>query len=142
MELQGFDTLEATRILESVGMETEHAEAVVQVVKSGADNLAVRADISDLKQDVSILKTDSAALKADVAELKSDVVVLKADVAELKIDVAMLKSDVARMDRNMVTKADIKDMVTKADLERQGKKTLLGGITLAGVLFTALTLFG
>ena len=121
MELQGFDTLEATRILESVGMETEHAEAVVQVVKAGADNLAVRSDIADLKQDVSVLKTDSATLKTDVV---------------------LLKSEVGRINENMATKADIKDMATKADVERQFNKTLVAGITIAGALFTALKLFG
>ena len=121
MELQGFDTLEATRTLESAGMETEHAEAVVQVVKSGTDNRVMRADIAHLKQDVSVLKTD---------------------MTEVKADIVVLKADVARIEQNMVTRADIKDMATKADLERQGKHMLLRSITIAGLLFTALKLFG
>lgn len=56
MELQGFDTLEATRNLESVGMETEHAEAVVQVVKAGARGLATKSDIAALKSDIALLE--------------------------------------------------------------------------------------
>ena len=61
MELQGFDTLEATRALESAGMESEHAEAVVQVVKTGAQDLATKADIAAVK----------AELKADIAVLEA-----------------------------------------------------------------------
>ena len=49
MELQGFDTLEATRVLESAGMESEHAEAVVQVLKTGAQGLATKGDIAVLE---------------------------------------------------------------------------------------------
>ena len=49
MELQGFDTLEATRVLESAGMESEHAEAVVQVLKTGAQGLATKSDIAVLE---------------------------------------------------------------------------------------------
>ena len=79
------------------------------------------------------LKQDVVVLKADVSELKQDVATLKADVTELKIDVATLKADVARMDQNMAT---------KSDLERQFNKTMVGGIALASLLFTALRLFG
>jgi len=56
MELQGFDTLEATRVLESAGMESEHAEAVVQVVKTGAQGLATKGDIAAVKTDIALLE--------------------------------------------------------------------------------------
>lgn len=68
MELQGLDTLEATRVLESAGMESEHAEAVVQVVKTGAQGLATKADLLATKAD---LKTEIAAVKADLAVLEA-----------------------------------------------------------------------
>ena len=61
MELQGLDTLEATRVLESAGMESEHAEAVVQVVKAGAEGLATKAD---LKAEIAAVKSDIAVLEA------------------------------------------------------------------------------
>ena len=56
MELQGFDTLEATRVLESAGMESEHAEAVVQVVKTGAHGLATKGDIAVLEARMDALE--------------------------------------------------------------------------------------
>ena len=49
MESRGFDTLEATRSLESVGMESAHAGAVVQVVKAGAQGLATKSDLAVLE---------------------------------------------------------------------------------------------
>lgn len=64
MELQGFDTLEATRNLESVGMETEHAEAVVQVVKAGARGLATQLDIRAVKSDIAAVRSEIAVLEA------------------------------------------------------------------------------
>ena len=138
MELQGFDTLEATRILEGSGMDTEQAEAVVLVVKSGAENRAMQADITTIKSDIVVLKSDVGelksdviVLKSDVAKLKSDIVVLKSDVSELKVDVALLKSDVSQIRS---------DMVTHADLQRLEKKMLFGGLTIAGLLFAALRL--
>ena len=131
MELQGFDTLEAARILEGSGMDTEQAEAVVLVVKSGTENRAMQADIKTLKSDVAELKSHVVTLKTDVAQLKSDVAALQTDVATLKLDVALLKSDFAKMRS---------DMVTHADLQRLEKKMLFGGLTIAGLLFAALTL--
>ena len=124
MELQGFDTLEAARILERSGMDTEQAEAVVFVVKSGTENRAMQADIATIKSDIVVLKTDVSKLKTDVSKLKTD-------VSKLKTDVAMLKSDFARMRS---------DMVTHADLQRLEKKMLFGGLAIAGLLFAALAL--
>ena len=49
MESRGFDTLEATRNLEIAGMESAHAEAVVQVVKAGAQGLATKSDLAVLE---------------------------------------------------------------------------------------------
>lgn len=64
MELQGFDTLEATRTLESAGMESAHAGAVVQVVKAGAQGLATQLDIRAVKSDIAALKSDIVLLEA------------------------------------------------------------------------------
>lgn len=64
MELQGFDTLEATRTLESAGMESAHAGAVVQVVKAGAQGLATQLDIRAVKSDIAAVRSEIAVLEA------------------------------------------------------------------------------
>ena len=69
MELQGFDTLEATRTLESAGMESAHAGAVVQVVKAGAQGLATQLDIRAVKSDIAAVKSDIAAVRSEIAVL-------------------------------------------------------------------------
>ena len=141
MELQGFDTLEATRTLESAGMESAPAEAVVQVVKAGAQGLAtnadmgaVRSDIRVMKSDISDLKSDVVVLKADVADLKSDVVVLKSDVADLKSDVVVLKADVAAVKSEIALLEARMDAKLKALETRLTNRLYLG----FGILFAAL----
>ena len=141
MELQGFDTLEATRTLESAGMESAPAEAVVQVVKTGAQGLAtnadmgaVRSDIRVMKSDISDLKSDVVVLKADVADLKSDVVVLKSDVADLKSDVVVLKADVAAVKSEIALLEARMDAKLKALETRLTNRLYLG----FGILFAAL----
>ena len=155
MELQGFDTLEATRTLESAGMESAPAEAVVQVVKAGAQGLAtnadmgaVRSDIRVMKSDISDLKSDVVVLKADVADLKSDVVVLKADVADLKSDVVVLKSDVADLKSDVVVlksdvaavKSEIALLEARMDAKLKALETRLTNRLYLGfgILFAAL----
>lgn len=64
MELQGFDTSEATRTLESAGMESAHAGAVVQVVKAGAQGLATQLDIRAVKSDIAAVRSEIAVLEA------------------------------------------------------------------------------
>ena len=72
MELQGFDTLEATRTLESAGMESAPAEAVVQVVKTGAQGLATKSDLGDVKSEIAALRSEIALLEARMdAKLKA-----------------------------------------------------------------------
>ena len=89
--------------------DSERLERIERIVEGIArDQVAMKADISSMKDDISVVKSDVVDLKADVAVLKSDVAGLKSDVAVLKSDVAVLKSDVA------VLKADV--AVLKADV--------------------------
>ena len=94
-----FDTLKAFRKLESAGMETNQAKAVVDTLTEAFDdNVATKADLAevkfDLKQDIAEIKTEIAEVKADIAEVRAD---LKSEVADLRSEVrteiASVKAD-------------------------------------------------
>lgn len=70
--MPAFDTLKATKLLKASGFEETQAEAVVATVRDAvSDNVATKADMSELR----------AELKADMGELRAE---LKADIAELR----------------------------------------------------------
>ena len=56
MSAATFDTLTAARELKAAGIEAEHAEAIAgavrQAVSADRDELAMKADIADLKADM------------------------------------------------------------------------------------------
>ncbi len=87
--MPAFDTLKATKLLKASGFEETQAEAVVATVRDAvSDNVATKADMSELR----------AELKADMGELRAE---FKADMgelrAELKADIAELRASMYRM---------------------------------------------
>ena len=65
MNAVAFDTLEAVRGLEVVGVEHEQAEAIVRtmiaVSDAGREDLATKADIAELKVEFAALKAEFAS---------------------------------------------------------------------------------
>ena len=53
-----FDTLAAAQTLRNKGMDSGHAEGVVEVVRNAQSELATKADIKDVKTDIKDVKTD------------------------------------------------------------------------------------
>ena len=83
-----FDTLAATRNLESAGIERQHAEAIAGAMREAADAAAASADRADLAT-----KADLAdfATKADLAELRA------ATRADLYREIGALRSEMRWM---------------------------------------------
>lgn len=80
MGILAFDTHKAVKVLRDAGADEHLAEAVVDTIGSAmGENVATKADITELKTDIDELKV---ATKADIAELK---IATKADIAELKV---------------------------------------------------------
>ena len=135
MGILAFDTHKAVKVLRDAGADEHLAEAVVDTIGSAmGENVATKADITELKTDIDELKV---ATKADTTELKTDIdelkVATKADITELKTDIDELK---------VATKADIAELkiATKADIAEL-KVWLLGHLWVAvGVIIGALSL--
>ncbi len=91
-----FDTLTASKDLQSAGIEVRQAEAIALVVKNSQGDLATKSDIdhlrTELKSDIDNLRTE---LKSDIdhlrTELKSDIDNLKSESDHLRTE---LKSDI------------------------------------------------
>ncbi len=64
----------------------------MELLPPDREQLATKADISDVKGELNDVKT----------ELKGDITDMKADIAEMKADIAVLISDVADMKSLMV----------------------------------------
>lgn len=69
----------------------EQAATLMELLPPDREQLATKADLSDVKTE----------LKAGVAELKADVADLRADFASLKSDVADLKSSMVKFDERL-----------------------------------------
>ena len=65
-----FDTLTALRSLESSGLDSGHAEAIVQVVSQSHEQVATKGDVSGLQNEFSTFhdetKAESVALRNDM----------------------------------------------------------------------------
>ena len=61
-----FDTLAAAQTLRNKGMDSGHAEGVVEVVRNAQSELATKADIKDVKTDIKGVKADIKGIKADI----------------------------------------------------------------------------
>ena len=77
-----FDTHQAVKELTEAGFAEAQAEAVVATVsRSTSENVATKADISELraevKTDIAEVKTDVAGVKADIASLRTEMVALE-----------------------------------------------------------------
>ena len=120
MGVLAFDTHKAVKVLRDAGADEHLAEAVVDTISSAmGENVATKADITELKTDITELKTDIDNLKTDIDELK---VSTKAEIDELKTDIDKLK---------ISTKADIAEL----------KVWMLGHLWVAvGVIIGALSL--
>ena len=89
-----FDTLKATRHLENAGIETKHAEAIVEsMAEAFEDTVATKSDLDKLeasvKADIVAVKVE---LKADLVEVKSE---LKQDISDLKANMFKVAMGVA-----------------------------------------------
>ena len=120
MGVLAFDTHKAVKVLRDAGADEHLAEAVVDTISSAmGENVATKADITELKTDITELKADITELKTDIDELK---VSTKADITKLKTDIDELK---------ISTKADIAEL----------KVWMLGHLWVAvGVIIGALSL--
>ncbi len=82
--MPAFDTLKATKLLKASGFEETQAEAVVATVRDAvSDNVATKADMSELR----------AELKADIAELRASMyrMVLTTSLAVIGATVSLVK---------------------------------------------------
>ena len=56
MTVETFDTLQASKDLQSHGFEQEQAEAIAQVVRNGQGELATKNDIASIRSDINSLR--------------------------------------------------------------------------------------
>jgi hypothetical protein len=57
-----FDTLQASKDLQSHGFEQEQAEAIAQVVRNGQNELATKSDVASVRSDVENVKWTLGAM--------------------------------------------------------------------------------
>ena len=135
-----FDTLKATENLESAGMDTRQAKAVVNTLADAfTDTVATKTDIAELRADVVTVRAEigklEAATKADLAEVKTE---LKAEIAAVKADISEVKIDIDKLESS--TKAEIAGV--KADVFRalwiQGAGLVGIQLAIAALLFAAI----
>ena len=97
-----FDTHQAVKELTEAGFAEAQAEAVVATIgKSMGENVATKADISELRAEV---KTDIAEVKTAIAEVKTDVAGVKADITVVKADIASVRTDMAALEMRIIVK--------------------------------------
>ena len=62
MSATTFDTLQASKDLQSHGFKQDQADAIAQVVRNGQGELATKSDIAGLKTDINWIKWVIGAL--------------------------------------------------------------------------------
>ncbi len=62
MSTTSFDTLQASKDLQSHGFEQEQAEAIAQVVRNGQGELATKYDIDSVRSDIENVKWTLGAM--------------------------------------------------------------------------------
>ena len=106
-----FDTLKVTRHLENAGIETRHAEAIVQsMAEAFEDTVATKADIDKL----------AASTKADIAKLEAST---KADIDTVRKNLELMEARMLAAQSNAIN------------------RMLIAQLAVAGLLFAALKLF-
>ncbi len=100
----------------------EQAATLMELLPPDREQLATKADISDVKAELKVLKSD-------VAELKSDVSVLKSDVAELKS--LMVKFDERLWEFHGALRSQTRTFVTATVSSMIG----VGGLAFAAAAF-------
>ena len=63
MSTTSFDTLQASKDLQSHSFEQEQAEAIAQVVRNGQGELATKYDIDSVRSDVDSVRSDIENVK-------------------------------------------------------------------------------
>ena len=145
MGVLAFDTHKAVKVLRDAGADEHLAEAVVDTISSAmGENVATKADITELKADITELKTDITELKTDIDNLKTDIdelkVSTKADITKLKTDIDELKVATKADIAELKTDIDKLKISTKADIAEL-KVWMLGHLWVAvGVIIGALSL--
>ena len=70
MSTTSFDTLQASKDLQSHGFEQEQAEAIAQVVRNGQGELATKYDIDSVRSDVDSVRSDVDSVRSDIENVK------------------------------------------------------------------------
>ena len=98
-----FDTLAAAQTLRNKGMDSGHAEGVVEVVRNAQSELATKADIKDVNNCIDALgenmRTEMTALRQEIkAEIKALGQEMKAEMKVLsgRIDTTNGRIDTMR----------------------------------------------
>jgi len=104
------DTLSAVRELETAGVDSMHAEAIVGVVAKGREELATK---TDLENAVAATKTDlEHAVAATKTDLEHAVTMMR---AELAAAVAALEARIERaMNRNLLATIAVGGVIVAA----------------------------
>jgi hypothetical protein len=93
--MAALDTHKAFRTLTDAGFPEGQAEALVETIGIGSDELATKPDIADIRKEMAT----------------------KADIAAVRVEVATLREETATLREQMATKADIADMATQSALK-------------------------
>ena len=101
-----FDTLTALRSLEASGLDSTHAEAIVQVVSQTHEQLATKSDIAGLKDESNAFQSET---RAGFAALRNE---MQEGFAALRLDLAQEMSN-----RFAASKAELEDGLAALRLE-------------------------
>ena len=63
MASRAFDTLAAAKQLEASGVDRKTAEAIVDVMATGHDGLALKSDLHPIRSDIISLRSDITSLR-------------------------------------------------------------------------------
>ena len=116
--MAALDTHKAFRTLTGAGFPDGQAEALVETIGIGSDELATKADIADMatKADIANIREEMAT-KTELAAVRAEMAT-KADIAAIREEIAT-KAELAAVRAEMATKPDIaavrEEMTTKTD---------------------------
>ena len=131
------DTHAAIQDLVATGLTPEQAEAIVATVATSDASLATKGDLTaatgavtgDLRSEIQLVRTD---LQTEIQSVKTE---LQTEIQSVKTEIQtenkQLRADFGAL------KAEVKALIAASE-----RRTLLAGLALAGLLFTALRLFG
>ena len=126
-----FDTLTALRDLEASGLDSRHAEAIVQVLSQSHEQVATKGDISGLQNELS---TFQEGTRSEFAALRND---MDDGFAAVRKE---WKEEFAAFRKEVENRFAIQDVNFQVALSSTANKILVAQVAVGGLVIAVLRL--